>query len=580
MMEGVSLNMVDTWEEAESFMTWLSERRPFMACDTETGGFDWWRDELRMVQFGDCFTGWSIPFERGGWGGLVKDVLRRYSGDLVFHNMKFDLKYLETNGCTVAHDRLQDTRSMAHILYPNKRTGLKELAAQYVDGGAENGQTDLKRGMTVNKWSWATVPVDFGPYWIYAALDPVLTARLYERFNHQITGDLRNVYELEIACQIILDEMERRGARIDVPYCAEKQSELVVAADVITQWCVDTYGFGPGSNAQVASQLNHDGIILTKRTPGGAWSVDDDVLSDVGITHPLAKAVLDVRKARKMANSYFGNYIEYADGDMLHCDVNPLGAATGRMSVSRPALQQIPRTKLLRDPFIPREGNKLISVDFDQMEMRLLTHFSGDQGLLNAFQQDGDFFTNTARLIYGDPTIEKSDFRRQLTKNASYAKAYGSGVEKFALTAGIPVDQAQPFIATYDATFPGVRGLQQSVDMLARNAHASEGVAYVTTPLGRREAVDYLDWTYKLTNYLIQGTAADIFKQTLVDLDRAGLADRLILPVHDEALFDVPAEDAEEFATEAVKVFQARGDWAVQLTSGSDILDRWGDKYK
>jgi DNA polymerase-1 len=574
-MEGVVLNIVETWDEAQLFMSWLGERRPIMACDTETGGLEWWREPIRLVQFGDAHTGWVVPWDQ--WGGLAKDALRRYTDELVFHNLKFDMHFLERNGCELRRDRLHDTRSMAHILDPVNSTGLKQLGMRFIDSSADAGQQALKKGMRENGWTWGTVPVDFPPYWIYSALDPVLTCRLYELFKPQLTARLLDVYELEVATDILLCDMEVRGARVDVPYCQEKQIELLAFAEEARRWCTANYGFGPGSNKAVAAQLQADGVTLSARTDSGAWSVAEAVLK--GIDHPLAQLVLNVRKTEKYANSYFGNYIGMADGDILHPDVNPLGARTGRMSVSRPALQQIPRSKLLRDPFIPRDGNRLLSVDFDQVEMRLLAHFSGDEGLAASFDEDGDFFTNMGRRLFDEPTFDSHDPRRSgLVKPAAYAKVYGSGVATFAATAGIPEDTAQAFMSTFDTTFPGIRVFMKAVEQLARTREADEGVAYVCTPLGRRLPAD-ADRLYSLVNYLIQGTAADIFKQTLINLDRRGLAEYLVLPVHDEAVFDVPAELVDELAVDVVDTF-TRTDWRVPLTAGADIVDRWGEKYE
>jgi DNA polymerase-1 len=248
------------------------------------------------------------------------------------------------------------------------------------------------------------------------------------------------------------------------------------------------------------------------------------------------------------------------------------------MSISRPALQQLPREALVRSAFIPRDGNRLLTIDFDQIEARLLTHFSRDGGLLAAFEAGGDFFTNMARLIYHDESITKADPRRQLTKSATYAKAYGAGASKFAETAGISEAEGISFIAQYDDTFRGVKRLQREIDAVAIHRYATEGLAYVTSPLGRRHPVDHRE-TYKLTNYLLQGTAADIFKQKLVELDRAGLTDHLILPVHDEVIFDVPINEIDEVSAAALEVLEDHTSFIVPLTAGAEQLERWGDKY-
>ena len=581
VVEGVTLNIIESWDEAQLFMAWLGERRPVLACDTETRGLDWWEDHfLRLVQFGDLGTGWVIPWER--WGGVAIEALARYSGPLAFHNAKFDIKALEVSGVKVKRGNLQDTRTMAHLLAPDNPTGLKQLGVRYVDAKADAGQTALKNGMLQNRWTWATVPVDFPPYWIYSALDPVLTAHLYQQFRPQIVGDLNDVYELEIAVLQVLNDIEKRGARCDIDYCFARQAEIKTREDEIRQWIRDEYELGAGQNKRIATALQADGVVLRKKTPSGGWCMDSDVLEN--IDHPLAQAVLNVRKCHQTADTYFGSYIEGAtagdDYGIIHPDINPLGARTGRMSVSRPPLQQIPRTKLMRSAFIPREGNRLVSVDFDQMEARLLTHFSADPGLIEAFG-GGDFFMNMGQRIYGHP-IEKGP-QRTVVKNAIYATIYGAGAKKFAGMAGISEAEAMKFRQTLDDQFPRIRAFVRAVENEALANGDKTGVPYVTTPLGRRQPAALERGEYKLyalVNYLIQGTAADIFKRTVVQMDQAGLADYLVLPVHDEAVLDVPIDMAEDVQHETEAIFQSDDSWKVPLTAGGDILDCWGDKYE
>ena len=574
----IDLNIVESWEDAQEFMTWVGERRSVMGVDTETGGFDWWRDALRTVQFGDMHTGWVVPWEQ--WGGLAKEVLEHYDGETVYHNSKFDQHFLEVNGVKLNHSKMHDTGAMANILRPGQRWALKVLGAEIVDPSIGAAQMGLKKIMAKNRYTWATVPILLPEYWAYSALDPVITAHLYEHFRPQLTGPLHELYEVEIACTFIMAEMERRGALIDVEYCKIKQDELLTFAETLREYVKDAYGFSSGSNKLVAAQFQRDGIVLTKRTPEGNWSVDEAVLKS--IDHPLAEDVLDVRKTEKMANSYFGNYISYSDeNNILHPLVNMIGARTGRMSISRPALQQVPKTKFMRDPFIPRKGNMLVSVDFEQIEMRLLAHFSQDQPLIEAFAEEGDFFVNTARKLYGDSTIDKHDPRRTVTKHASYAKVYGAGVPKFASRAEISIDEATVFINEFNNRFPGIQRFVDTVSSEANDNYVATGSPYVTTEFGRLEVAESTRKLYKLVNYMIQGTAADVFKRTLIALDEAGLADYLILPVHDECVFDVPEADAEDVRAEAVSVFEAVGShYTVPLEASGDVVARWGDKYE
>jgi DNA polymerase-1 len=572
----MNINLIESMDEAEAFLRWLSERRPILAIDTETGGLDWWRDALRLVQFGDHDTSYAVPWHL--WGGLAMEAVSKYTEPITYHNAKFDVRYLQINGANARWDAAHDTRVMAHLLYPESNTSLKPLSNRHLGANSDQWQHDLHHAMAVNKWTWADVPVNLPQYWQYACVDTILTARLYEKFAPLIQADdqLRNLYEMEIAVEQIIDTMERRGVRIDLRYCQEKQDEMLTIVEGATAWCKAQYGFKPTQNSETASQLQRDGLVLTKLTKAGQWSVDESVLSGIR-DHPLAACVLTVRKANRYANAYFGNALSLADGDLLHADVNTLGATTGRMSVSRPALQQLPRQAYVRDAFIPRPGNRLVSVDYDQIEMRLFAHYSQEPHIIEAFKQEGDYFCVAGGIIYNEPPLEKKDPRRTLTKNASYANIYGAGVERFALTAHIPIEEAAAFMADYHKTFTGVRPFQDGVIALAKQRDEAGGRAYIRTQAGRIEACQ-VDKAYKLVNYLVQGTAADIFKQQLIELDNHGLLDRFVLPIHDEVLFDVPTEEAENYGRAVVEVMN-RMDYTVPLVTSSDTLVRWGEKY-
>lgn len=572
------LHLVESFDEAEAFMSWLGERRDALAVDTETGGLQWWKDGLRLVQFGDKGAGWAVPFN--DWGGLVKEAFKRYDGTIVMHNAKFDTRFLERNGVAVARKNIDDTRIMAHLLNPLQPTGLKPLGVRHIDSTFGSGQEDLKRQMAKYRWTWATVPVDLPDYWVYSALDTVITAHLYDKFSTEVASNFRGVYELEMATTWVLMDMETRGARIDVEYCERKFDELTKYVDEMASWIDKEYGCGT-SDRSIAAQLLKDGVRLSKKTATGQWCMDKEVLSE--IDHPLANATLDRKAAQKIANTYFKNFLNNRDGDIVHPDVNSLGARTGRMSVKNPAVQTLPRGNIVREAFIAREDHKLVDQDYSQIEQRLLAHFANDKGMIDAFAEADspngeDFFTSLARQIFNDASIMKSDPRRQVTKNASYAKAYGAGPETFAHTAGIPLAEAQQFLIKYDQTFPNVRRWQNEVQNIAQGRLNIEGEAYVLTDWGRRLPGDE-DALYALANFQIQGTASDVLKQKLVDMDSAGLSQYLVLPVHDELLFDVPEEVLDDAAPEMLKVMEELERFKVPLTCGQEIGMTWSEVH-
>jgi DNA polymerase-1 len=182
-------------------------------------------------------------------------------------------------------------------------------------------------------------------------------------------------------------------------------------------------------------------------------------------------------------------------------------------------------------------------------------------------------------MAYADPTITKDDPRRQPAKSAGFAKIYGAGIETFAATAGIPLDEARHFMELYNEAFPGVDPFMGKVQAIARNRLRDEGAAWVKTPAGRRQVADPSK-IYTAVNYLIQGTAADVLKQTIVRLDAAGLGEFMVVPVHDEVVFDVPLDQLEEVRRIAGEIMPVPAEqYGVPLTVGEDVVYRWGDKY-
>jgi DNA polymerase-1 len=588
-LSGVVLKRITCVDDIFELKRWAGERRPVMGLDVETGGFDWWRDRLRTVQLGDANTGWCIDAQM--WLGVAKEIIEAYEGDLTLANFKFDLHFLEHNGVKVPRGRIHDVRAMGHLLDPVNPTGLKPQSERYIHRGAGLGQATLKTAFHEQGWTFDTVPIEFGPYWQYAAFDPVLTARLDEKHRPRVMAEYRDVYELEVAATMVLLDMEKRGARIDRTYCRDMIGRLEPYLDQQRAWIRLEFGVAnPGSDKQVIKRLHEYGFSWEKKTEKGNVACDKEVLS--AIPHPLAAGVLAYRDAIKLCNTYLKNFDALADGgDMLHAAINPLGARTGRMSISRPSMQNLPRSQHPRNAVIARDGHTLVLADFDQIEMRLLAHFAREERMLEAIRY-GDQMTEAghsgydvhsmnARGIYGlgpDEVVPKA--MRDVTKNSGFAKIYGAGIAQFARTAGISEDDARSFLELYDVRFPGVKRFQGEIAGVAvgRGRAADDNMAWVTSPIGRRHPCE-LNKVYKLCNYLIQGTAADVFKRALVNVDLAGLGEYLILPVHDELIADVPNEVVEEYARLLPEVMTDRTGFAVPLTCDVELTPRWGTKY-
>jgi DNA polymerase I len=230
--------------------------------------------------------------------------------------------------------------------------------------------------------------------------------------------------------------------------------------------------------------------------------------------------------------------------------------------------------KTVRNCIVSRPNHTLIFADFDQIEMRVLASFSKDKGLIDAFHSDADFFVVLSRQIYNDDSIVKSDPRRQLTKNACYAKIYCAGAAKFAETAGISVQSARSFLTRFDELYPRVKKFQSEIIGVAKQRQEQEGVAYVKSILTGRRFIAEKGKEYALVNYEVQGVAAEIFKMKLVEID----SPYLILPIHDEFVLDVPNEEVPETVENVMEVMNDDTILSVPITASVGYGKRWGEK--
>lgn len=552
------VRLVETHQDVEEMFRWLGERRPVLAFDTETGGLEWWHMRLRTVQFGDARMGWVIPWE--WWAGAAREVFKTYDGQMVAHNATFDIRFLERHGVELP-GFIHDTYTMAHVVDPNRPLGLKPMSCRYIDPQADAMQKALKDGMRKQGWTWDTVPVEWVPYWAYSGLDPIETALLWELLDPQVEP-WRDLYETEVRVDRMMSDASVSGMLIDRPYAERTRDQLKIHADGLREAVVRDYGVSPTAVGQVAKRLIADGVKLTERTKTGQVKLDQTILESLEGVHPLADSVLQIRGADKFRRAYFEGVLNRLDkDDVIHCEVRTLGARTGRMSVASPALQQIPsHDTSVRRMFVPREGHVLLSIDFSNIEPRVLSHLAGDETMKQAFHSGQDVHMAMARKMYGPDAGPKE---RKQSKSGTLGELYGIGVAKFAKQQGISEEEARAFKEFYAETFPNITRFKEYVEYVARERLRTEGVAYVEIPGGRRhqltrqEAVEWQAY-YKLVNYITQGTAAELLKSRIVDLQDADLAQYIRLPVHDELLLEVPLEDAVAVGEAALGVMEDR----------------------
>jgi DNA polymerase-1 len=328
---------------------------------------------------------------------------------------------------------------------------------------------------------------------------------------------------------------------------------------------------------------------IRRTTKTKAQSTSFEVLEELALTHELPKVVLEWRSLQKLKGTYIDALPTLVNPETgrVHTCFNQAGAATGRLSSSDPNLQNIPiRTELgreIRRAFIADPGHVLISADYSQIEFRVLAHLAEEDVLIDAFRAGADFHEQTAMRLFGANSGRDPHQLRATAKMVNYAVLYGKTAFTLAKDINVTTQAAQEFIDAYFAGFPKVRGF---IDRTLAEARVS---GYVQTLYGRRRLVPELNSRNgqmrsaaerAATNHPIQGTAADIMKRAMILVDRniASMKDvRMILTVHDELLFEVPRERAEQVAEVVQDAMQHAATLKVPLTVDVGIGENWKD---
>lgn len=592
-LDEVDLVFVDSIDKVWAMKRWLGELKDteFLGIDLETTGLNPRAPGagIRLIQIGDDKTGWAVPWV--GWGGAALECCKLWKGRFTGHNLiDFDDTWLRMfSDWHLPQERTDDTFIMASIERPGQPNDLKPLSDKFVDPRASAGQKELKLAFKNNGWGWVNVPLDFPAYWIYSALDPVIAVALRKVFNTD--KKFREAYDMEMAVRHICNNMERVGMRVDLDYSKIKYEEITEKANKRKAWAQENWGINIASNEQLADfYANRLGAEFSYYTEKGAPSVKADQMEEFmehpGIIGQSAKFILETRKIEKVANSYFKNFLSMNIDGIVHPTIKTMGARTGRMSVTNPALQTIPsKDSLVRTAFLPNNpGEFILSCDYSQVEMRLLAHFSGDKALQQAFRDADasgeDFFTNLGKQIYSDPSFEKSDPRRKLVKGTLYGLIYGAGTQKMADTAEVTYEEMFPVVEVIHKTFPGIRRFMKEVEKLGTLREEETGTAYIVTGTGRHLPADK-GKIYSLVNYTLQGTAAELMKKAIIRLDAAGYGPYMRMVIHDEVVFSMPEEMLEQAEKEIPEIMSyTNGEFEVDLLADVDSrLTNWGSKY-
>ncbi len=407
------------------------------------------------------------------------------------------------------------------------------------------------------------------------ALYPALEAAL-ER-----TEQLELYREIEVPLVGVLARMELAGVRIDEPKLAElgKRLEQELEASTSRIYALAGGEFNIGSPKQLQHVLFEKlALPPTKKTKTG-FSTDESVLEELALAHELPREILAYRQLAKLKSTYVDALPTFVHPETgrIHCSFDQTVAATGRLSSSQPNLQNIPiRTPLgqeIRAAFVPAEGRVLFSADYSQIELRILAHLSKDPELLKAFQEGADIHVRTASQVFGVAEKDVTPAQRDRTKAINFGIIYGQSGFGLARTLGIAQAEARAQIDAYFARYPGVR------EFIRDAIRTAEQLGYARTMAGRRRYLPDLRSQNRVmrqaaermaVNSVIQGTAADVIKRAMIELDSdlasgvAGSA-RMILQVHDELVFEVAPADLDALRTCVVERMQRAAQLSVPL---------------
>lgn len=558
----MNVHLVDDDNSVSAFMAWLKAPGP-IAIDTETCGLNWWEPGfLRLVQFGRSDgSGWAVPY---GWHPrLLHHALEwvRCSGEqVIFHNAKFDMHALDAGDLPLPKwQHVHDTQILHHLDDPLARHGLKPISVQVWGPEAGYGQAMLHQLMNKHGWKWGTVPVDHPVYWGYGVIDTILTAMLFEKLDHQ---SVSVAYDREMSYQRIMYGAECRGIRIDTEYSRELRDNWSYDVEQLRHELQALGIENPNSNRQVEQALRAHGWEPSEYTETGQALLDKGVLADLG-DYPHVAPLIEYKQKTKWISTYLDPFV--SSGGRVHPSIHTMAAITGRSSITSPPLQTLPHTPEIRRAVLPEEGCSLYAIDYSGQEYRILAALSKDPAWTEEFLHGAaDPHQMVADQIGTD---------RGRAKNANFAKVYGAGMEKLSSMMGLTIPQVERFLKQYDNRFPGIERFKRNLENLTYRNDCK-----ATTGGGRTVQCHSPDQLYAITNYVIQGSGADVLKEAACQLDAAGLADYIMVPVHDELVFSLPeGVDDQEIAD-----IMTNTDWYdIPLVAESEgPFENWGSKYE
>ncbi len=562
--------LVDTEEKLGEFLAGLRKQKRF-AFDTETDALGAMNSNLVGMSFSwEKASGYYIPV-CGPSGSThlpcdhvlaaVKPILEDEKIKKVGHNIKYDLLVMRKAGVELRGVWL-DSMVAAFLIDPSRMTyGIDRLALDYLN--FRKVPTAELIGSGRNQLSMDRVELQ--RIACYASEDADIALRLADLMEERL-DELPAVRKLcdDLETPLIdaLAELEFNGISIDPAILKEQSAVLATRVEELREriWQEAGMEFNPDSPKQLADVLYTKlQLKIPKRTKTGP-STDVEALEKLAHAHPVPKLILEYRSLVKLKNTYLDNLGDYVNPKThrIHASFNQTGAATGRLSCSDPNLQNIPiRTdegRRIRLAFVPGDpANVLLTADYSQVELRLLAHFTGETALVKAFEADEDIHRAVAAEVFNTPLEQVTREQRSHAKTINFGIIYGVSAYGLAWRIeGLTVQSAGELINSYNKRFPGIA---RFLDECVMQAQAQ---GYVTTILGRRRPIPDIDSRVlsqrrlserMAINSVVQGSAADLIKLAMLNIHRRikreKLRSRMLLQVHDELVFETPADVAE-----------------------------------
>ena len=576
------------------------------AFDTETTSLDYMRAELVGLSFsvrpGEAAY---VPVAHN-YDGAPKQISRRKVLEklrpllesekplVVGQNLKYDRNVLANyriglNG--IAHDSMLQSYVLDSV---GTRHDMASLARKYLDKTVTNYEDVAGKG--AKQVSFNQVPVEQASD--YAAEDADITLRLHRTLWPKLAAEpgLRELYtRIEMPLLNVIARMERNGVLIDKEMLNRQSEELQEQMQETDQQAHRLAGqpFNIGSPKQI-SEILYDKLQLPvlAKTPTGQPSTAESVLQELAAEHELPALILKHREFSKLKSTYTDRLPEQVNpvSGRVHTSYHQAVAATGRLSSSDPNLQNIPiRTeegRKIRRAFIASPGNVLLAADYSQIELRIMAHLSGDSALLAAFAAGSDIHRATAAEVFGVNMAEVSPEQRRAAKAINFGLIYGMSAFGLARQLGIDRGSARRYVDRYFERYPGVKEYMDATRIRARETGYVETVfkrrLYLPDIAARNAARrQYAERT--AINAPMQGTAADIIKRAMIEIDkkllRSGKNIRMIMQVHDELVFEVAESEVVEYTQEIRSLMSGAAGLSVPLIVDIGTGANWDEAH-